>query len=152
MKLQGNIQRGRGIYISSLNMDYFTAKLAGIDAQQGILITPYLITEDGSLYELHYYEFDVEVRDENSHFNDYNPRNSLPKEITENIKPQVIVAVADTEFYQESVSWYIEMMHKMTFTEVKARYPEFQNAELFYQIYMDTDEVYVWSGILGSAE
>ena len=141
MKLQGNIQRGRGIYISSLNMDYFTAKLVGIDAQRGILITPYLISEDGSLYELHYYEFDVEVRDENSHYNDYNPRNSLPKEITENLKPQVIIAVGDIEFYQKSVTWYIEMMRKMTFIETKARYPEFGDAQLFYQIFMDSDEV-----------
>jgi hypothetical protein len=28
------------------------------------------------------------VRNEQSHFNDYNPKNSLPKEITENLRPQ----------------------------------------------------------------
>ena len=139
MKLHGNLQRGNGIYISPQNMDYFAEQLAGIEAQQGILITPYLVIEGGSLYELHYYEFDVEVRNEKSHFNNYNPRNSLPKEITENLKPQVIIAVADAESYQKSVAWYLENMRKMTFSEVKAHYPEFKNSHLFYEIIVDSD-------------
>ena len=139
IRMHGNLQRGNGIYISPQNMDYFAEQLAEIDAQQGILITPYLIIEKGGLYELHYYEFDVEVRNEKSHFIDYNLRNSLPKEITENLKPQVIIAVADAESYQKSVAWYLGNMRKMTFSEVKAHYPEFKNSRLFYEIIVDSD-------------
>ena len=139
MKLHGNFQRGNGIYISPHNMDYFAEQLAGIDAQQGVLITPYLIIESGSIYELHYYEFDVEVRNEKSHFNNYNPKNLLPKEITENLKPQVIIAVTNAGFYQKAVTWYLENMRKMTFSEVKGRYPELGNSHLFYEIIVDTD-------------
>lgn len=139
MRLSGNIQRGHEIYISPQNMEYFAEQLSGIDAQQGILITPYLIIEGSSIYELHYYEFDIEVRNEASHFNDYAPKNSLPDEITENLKPQAIIVTGDTKFYQESVSWYLKKMQKMKFSDVKSCYPEFQNSHLFYQIIIDSD-------------
>ncbi len=139
MKRQGNLERGNGIYISTQNMDYFAAKLASIDARQGILITPYLIIKDGSLYELHYYEFDIEVRADKSHFNDYNHKNTLAKEITQNLKPQAIVANGDTNFYHKSVKWYLENMKKMTFDEIVIHYPELKNAQLFYQIFINSD-------------
>jgi len=137
--LQGNLARGNGVYVSSRNMDRFANLLSEIDGRHGILLTPYLIIDKGALYELHYYEFDIEVRNEQSHFNDYNPRNSLPKEITENLRPQAIVAVGDTDFYQKAVMWYLKNMQKMTFNEIKTYYPELQNAQVFYQIFMDSD-------------
>lgn len=139
MKQQGNLERGNGIYISSQNMDYFAKQLASIDAQQGILITPYLIIKDGSLYELHYYEFDIEVRADKSYFNDYNPKNTLPKEITQNLKPQAIIAVGDANSYQKSVTWYLENMQRMTFDEIMFHYPELRKAQVFYQLVIDSD-------------
>ena len=60
-RMEGNLNRGRNIHISVPNMDRFTNHLSEVDARQGILITPYLIAGNSSLYELHYYEFDVEV-------------------------------------------------------------------------------------------
>ena len=138
-KLQGNLSRGIGVYISAKNMNFFATLLSEIDGKHGILLTPYLIIDKGALYELHYYEFDIEVRNEQSHFNDYNSRNSLPKEITENLKPQAIVAVGDTDFYQKSVTWYLKHMQEMTFSEIKIYYSELHNAQVFYQIFMDSD-------------
>jgi hypothetical protein len=79
------------------------------------------------------------VKNDQSHFNDYNPRNSLPKEITENLKPQAVVAVGDSDFYQKSVAWYLKTMQEMTFGEIMDRYPELQNAQVFYQIFMGSD-------------
>ncbi len=138
-KLQGNLTRGNGIYISSYNMNQFANLLREIDGIQGILITPYLINDESALYELHYYEFDIEVRNEQSHCTDYHPKNTLPKEITENLSPQAIVAVEDVAFYQKTVTLYLVSMQKMKFDEIKINYPELQNAKLYYEIIVDSD-------------
>lgn len=137
--LQGNLPRGNVVYISSRNMNYFVEHLEGIDATQGILITPYLIVNNGGLYELHYYEFDVEVRGDKSYYIDYNPKNTLPAEITKNLKPQVIIAVGDKGSYKKAVASYLENMSKMEFKEDKEHHPQLQNAQLFYQIFIDSD-------------
>lgn len=138
-RMDGNLNRGRNLYISVSNMDCFADQLSGIDAKQGILITPYLIVDNSILYELHYYEFDVEVRGDKSYFANYNKSNILPIEITEKLKPQVIVAVGDTCFYSEAVNKYLSNMKTMRFEEDKEHYPKLRNAELFYQIFIDSD-------------
>ena len=135
--MQGNCVRGNQVYISSQNMVCFAGKLEEIDTKQGILITPYLIVENGGLYELHYYEFDVEVRGDESYYVDYNLQNTLPTEITKNLKPQVIIAVGDRDSYSKAVKWYLTNMSKMKFKEDKEHYTQLQNAKLFYQIFTD---------------
>ena len=107
-KMQENFLRGNGVYISPKNMDYLAEQLEEIEAIQGILITPYLIINNAGLYELHYYEFDVEVRGDESHYVDYNPSNTLPREITENLNPQVIIAIGDKISYSKAVKGYLE--------------------------------------------
>ena len=74
---------------------------------QGILITLHLIADDGGLCELHYYEFDIEVRGDKTYYVDYNPRNTLPNEITETLKPQIIIAWGDGNSYSKSVKEYL---------------------------------------------
>ena len=139
IKYYGNLQKGRNIYIAASNMDRFGDELAEVDAKQGILITPYLITREGALYELHYYEFDVEVRGDRSSFIGYNKGNTLPKEITENLKPQAIVAMGDIAFYCEAVKEYLQKMTAMQFEDEKNQYPQLQSAQLFYQVFIDSD-------------
>jgi len=134
--MQGNLYRGTEAYILGANMRCFAEKLSDVDARQGILITPYLIADDGGLYELHYCEFDVEVRGDKSYYVDYNPGNVLPKEITENLKPQAIIAVGDKKSYTKAVKEYLENMSKMEFSEEKESHPTLKNAQLFFQIFI----------------
>lgn len=141
LRMEGNLNRGRSPYISVANMDFFASQLSGIDAKQGILITPFLIADNGTLYELHYYAFDIEVRGNQSHYVNYNKNNTLPTEITENIKPQAIVAVGDTRFYSEAANKYLSSMKNMKFDEEKKHYPQLQNANLFYEIIVDSDSL-----------
>jgi len=138
-KLQKNLSKDGKVYISPSNMDYFAKQLAETDAMQGILITPYLIVNDGRLYELHYYEFDVEVRGAMVRYMDYNPNNMLPKEITESLKPQIAIAIGDKIAYSNAVKEYLKNMSNMEFKEDKEYNPELKNAQLFYQIFMDMD-------------
>jgi hypothetical protein len=138
--LDGNLQRGKSVYISVDNMKLFSDYLVDINAQQGILLTPYLIKDGEALYELHSYEFEIDIRDEVSHFNEYNPRNCLEKEVTQNLKPQAIIRSGDSKFYYDTVRWYLVQMGKMKFSEAKEHYPILQEANLFYQIFMDSDE------------
>lgn len=137
--MQGNLSRCGISYISPQNMYYFAEKLMDIDAKLGILITPYLIVNDDILYELHYYEFDVVVRGGKSYYVDYNPRNTLPAEILENLKPQVRIAIGDKNTYRKAVKWYLDNMSKMEFEEDKKYYPKLQDAQLYYQIFIDSD-------------
>ena len=138
-RLQGNLTIGNGVYISALNMDRFSERLEGIDTTQGILVTPYLIMNKSMRCELLYYEFDVEVRGKKTHYVDYNPNNLLPAEITENLKPQIIIAVGDKNSYKNAVKKYLTNMSKMEFAVEKEHYPELQNAQLFFQIFTDSE-------------
>ena len=134
-RLEGNLFRGRGVYITVSNMAYFSAELLNVPEPEAILLTPYLIVEDGGLYELYCYEFDIEVRGEKSYYTDYNKRNALPAEITQKLKPQAIVAVGDVKFYSEVVKNYLTNMQTMEFASIKEHYPQLEDAELFYQIF-----------------
>jgi hypothetical protein len=103
-----------------------------------ILITPYLIcleTED--LYELHYYEFSIDIGEGESYYVNYNEKNTLPKEITQNMKPRAVIAKGDVEFYINALSEYLVAMEKMCFNEDKEHYPQLKEAVLFYEIFMD---------------
>ena len=137
--MQGNLRSHNEVYISVSSMERFAEQLKRVNTEQGILITPYLLVEGGMLYELHYYEFDIEVRGSESYYKDYNARNSLPSEITENLKPQAIIAVGDKESYVRAVKEYLENMNRMKFAEEKDHYPELKKAQLCYQIFRDSD-------------
>ncbi len=97
------------------------------------------MTHNGSLYELHYYEFDIELRGDRSYYLEYDPRNILPAEITENLKPQAVIAVGDGLCFSDMVTKYLSSMTNMKFKEEKECYPELHNAQLFYQIFLGSD-------------
>ena len=81
-----------------------------------------------SLYELHYYEFDVEVRGDKSYYTNYDKNNTLPVEITEKLGPQAIVTAGDVDFYRKTVSEYLSNMKTMKFTADKEHYPQLRSA------------------------
>ena len=67
-----------------------------------------LISLLDNLRDYRYYEFDVEVKNEPSHFKQYNPKNSLPQEITDNMRPQAIISVGAKEIFQKTIKWYLK--------------------------------------------
>jgi len=137
-QLNGNYIRGNGdIYISPANMDKLAAYLENCEDIETILITPYLINlKDGGLYELLYYEFEVEVLNiSNSEYIDYTEGNVLPKEITSNIKPKAIIARKDRSFLLRVLHDYFKAMKNMTFVQDRKSNLRLDKAELFYQIF-----------------
>lgn len=102
-----------------------------------ILITPYLIIEDYNIvYELHYYEFELEIIDiQKSYFVEHPQGNILPKEITKNIKPKGIVAAGDKKFYLKSLCNYLIKMRKMEFLYDKEKDKRLEKSELYFQIF-----------------
>lgn len=138
-KLPGNLTRGNGRYISAQNMKRFAKLLNQATWEDSLLFTPFLIVNHGALYELHYYEFDIEIKNEPSHYEEYSPKNSLPQEIVEHLKPQAIVSAGDRDFYQKVITEYLNNMEKMTFDEIINYYPELKEAQVFYQIIVDSD-------------
>jgi hypothetical protein len=138
MQREGNLLRENSTYISSHNMMFFLNDVVKNRIMPDMLITPYLIcreTED--LYELHYYEFVLDIGEEKSYYVEYNEKNTLPDEVTQKIKPRVIVAKGDIEFYINALSKYLTAMEEMQFSEDKEHYSQLENAELFYEIFMD---------------
>ena len=139
---EGNIQRLKNIYITPQNMMHFLQDVIDSKIMPDILITPYLINlDEGSIYELHYYEFDIDIGEEESHYIEYNKKNCLPLEIIQNIKPRVIVADGDIAFYIEALSNYLTAMNKMKFAEDREHYPQLKTAPLLYEIFVNEDEV-----------
>ena len=137
-QLNGNYIRESGdIYISPANIDKLRLYLENSDDIETILITPYLINlKDGVLYELHYYEFEIEALDvPKSNYVEYAESNILPKEITNNIKPKVIVYQKDKAFLLKALDDYLKAMSQMTFEQDRRHDKRLENAELFYQIF-----------------
>lgn len=137
-KLNGNHFRESGdIYISPSNMDKLATYLENCEDIETILITPYLINlKDGSLYELLYYAFEVDVLDiSNSNYIDYAEGNVLPKEIICNIKPKAVVARKDKHFLLRVLYDYLKAMKHMTFKQDRKHDTRLENAELYYQIF-----------------
>lgn len=138
LQREGNLQRYNHIYITPQNMMYFRQDVIDYGVMPDILITPYLISNDGgSLYELHYYEFDLDIGGNKSHYIEYNAKNSLPEEITKNIKPRAVIADGDIEFYVSALSNYLYAMNKMQFKEDREHYPQLKNAPLYFELFMD---------------
>lgn len=137
-QLNGNyIRESRDVYISPANIDKLGIYLENSDDIETILITPYLINlKDGVLYELHYYEFEIEVLNvPKSNYIEYAEGNILPKEITNNIKPKVVVAQEDKNFLLKALHDYLKAMGQMTFEQDRNHDKRLKNAELFYQVF-----------------
>ncbi|MCL2163706.1 MAG: hypothetical protein FWH55_04765 [Oscillospiraceae bacterium] len=135
---KGNYCRGNGdIYISPMNMGNFVNYLDDCDDVPSVLITPYLInTEDDDLYELHYYEFELEAQDTaQSYFVEHQEGNVLPEEIVKSIKPKVIIAKNDKAFLIKSLHNYLKSMERMDFEQDRNNNKRLEKAVLFYQIF-----------------
>jgi len=132
----GNIKRGNGTYISQTNIKHFIHLLSTKSSNESFLITPYLLSDNGGIYELYNYEFDVTVKNESSHFVEHNTKNLLPEEVLKFVKPQIIVSKYDTDFCIKAVKQYISAMENMLFSDVKDAYPEFNKSQILYQIFI----------------
>jgi len=125
------------IYIAPENMKELTRLLEYCDDIEGMLITPYLInTTNYALYELHYYEFSLDICNVvSSYYIEYNVNNTLPKEIVERIKPRAVIAKGDRCFYLNALQNYLSSMDGMSFEEDRNAYEVLKTASLFYQIF-----------------
>jgi hypothetical protein len=134
---QGNHESAESIYISPTNMKTFATFLQDCEDFQEILITPYLVNlEDDSRCELLYYEFTLELQEiPLPYFMDYDPENTLPKEIINNIKPKAIAAKKNKKFLVDALSSYLDNMDKMSFSEVRCSDERLKFAKLFYHIF-----------------
>lgn len=136
--LNGNFCHREGdIYISPINMESLVSFLENDNNISSILITPYLISsKNNTLYELHYYEFELEVLDiPQSHLIKYDKNNILQKEIVDKISPKAVVAKNDKDFFMKALKNYLKAMKTMTFEEEKNNNEKLTNSKLFYQIF-----------------
>ena len=135
---KGNHTRGNeDTYIAPSNMETFVEDIGNCSDFTSILITPYLFnTEDDALYELHYYEFELEIRDvPQSYYAEYQEGNILADEIVNNIKPKAIIAKNDKVFLVKSLQNYLKNMESMVFAQDRKINKSLENADLFYQIF-----------------
>lgn len=126
-----------GLYILPANIEKFPEMINSCDDIQSILITPFLLnTASETLYELHYYEFEIEVSDiPKSYYVEYPQGNMLPKEIVESIKPKAVASKGDRAFYVNALDQYFTAMRKMTFESDKLAITALNKANLYFQIY-----------------
>jgi len=137
-QMSGNYcRRTDDIYILPSNVEKLTVLLNSCDDFHSILITPFLLNiKNDTIYELHYYEFEIEIRDiQKSHYLDYAKENILPKEIIENIKPKAIISVGDNAFMTNALNSYFTAINKMTFDSDKQSIAALEDSSLYFQIY-----------------
>jgi hypothetical protein len=131
----GNLKNTYGdIFITPSNLEKLFEYI-DVKCEVSLLITPYLITNDQSVYELQYYELEIDIGGDTSYVVEYNENNLLPNEIIENLKPRAIVAKGDDVFFTNVLRKYIDSMHKMSFVEDRNSSAELENARLYYQIF-----------------
>jgi hypothetical protein len=133
----GNIIRGANMYINSKNINHVIGLIKSSDVtEEEILITPYLINKDPiQIYELHYYEFEIDMKGEISYHINYPSRNCLEKEIIDNIHPRTVVARGDKEQFLEEISKYFRVMEQMTFSSAIEAYPILSESKLYYEFF-----------------
>jgi hypothetical protein len=137
-ELEGNYNsQCREVYFSPENIKKFLLDIACCENFKEMLITPYLINiENKCVYELTYYEFSIDMTDvKKSYFIEYSETNILPKEITENIKPKVVVAKDDKDFLIKALQNYLKSMSDMLFEEERKADDRLNLAKLFYQFF-----------------
>lgn len=147
LRMPGNIQirkeitythlRNELTYIHPENLLKLPALLNICENLEDILITPFLINViNGNVYELVYYKFEIEVTDSNeSYYLEYNQTNSLPEEITTNIKPKAVVSKQDKKFYVDAIQKYLNSIMKMTFESEIALNPALEELNVYFRVY-----------------
>lgn len=134
----GNFCRNQNdIYISLDNMLTIPDLVKKSGKLHSLLITPYLIGGDNyMIFELHYYEFEIEVCDlEKSYFTDYPKGNLLSKEVIDNFKPKAFVAINDFAFYEKILNDYLKNIQMASFEEEKNLNNKLENSVLYFQIF-----------------
>lgn len=134
----GNFWRNQNeIYISLDNMLRISNLVKESGELQSILITPYLIGKDNDIiFELHYYEFEIEVCDvQKSYLVDYPDGNILSKEIVTNFKPKAFVTFNDLSFYEKVLNDYLKNIQKLSFYEERKSDNRLKNSMLYFQIF-----------------
>jgi len=134
---EGNLREHGAVYITPKNMKKSARDLAQCADRQELQIAPYLINlEVGGTYELRHYEFSIEFLDvPKAYFLEYHPQNTLPQEITNNIKPKTIIPDRDKMTLIDILEDYLAKMDKMSFEEERSAYEILRPAKLFYQIF-----------------
>ena len=134
----GNYCRNQNeIYISLNNMLTLPNLVKESGELHSMLITPYLIgTDNNIIFELHYYEFEIEVCDsENSYLVDYPEGNLLTKEIVDNFKPKAFVALNDITFYERVLNDYLKNMQRALFKEERKSDSRLEKSMLYFQVF-----------------
>lgn len=138
IELPGNYIDSVGrVYLSIENMKTMLIMFSEETIEtESFLFTPFLINpESNALYELHYYEFEIEVSNTNEvRYIEHSKENSLPEEIVANIKPKAVVPKNSVEKYINVLNGYLYAMQRMELEEVDA-YSELEQGELFFRIY-----------------
>ena len=119
-------------------MELLSKKLDGSEvAIANLLISPFLInTDTGDVYELHYYEFEIDIANCDSLQRiEYPKDNILPKEILDNICPKVHIPLGDNTSFFEVFNSYVLAMKKMKFEDEKRVLPELNNFKLAFLLY-----------------
>lgn len=135
--MKGNEHKYGNTYISAENMDVFAKRLIEINPIKGILLTPYLIENNNKgIFELHYYEFEIDFKGDKTFYVEHNLLNTLPSEIIQYIKPRVIISEKDPSLYFNIIRDYLNNMKKMQFRDIIEHYPKLKNSKIFYQIFL----------------
>lgn len=134
----GNFCRDQNdIYISLDNMLMVPNLVKKSGKLHSLLITPYLIGRDSHMiFELHYYEFEIEVCDlERSYFVEYPKGNLLSKEVIDNFKPKAFVAINDFAFYEKILNDYFKNIQMASFEVEKNLDGKLENSVLYFQVF-----------------
>ncbi|QIK86793.1 hypothetical protein G7061_09285 [Erysipelothrix sp. HDW6B] len=136
MKKKSNVSLNGSTYISPKNICGLLDIIEENKTVPSILITPYLINvEDLRVYELHDYEFDIDVTEGETIVLKYNKNNSLPDELTKRINPGIRVSKDNYSFAINELRKYLDAMETMTFNDVTNTYSFLTKENLYYQIF-----------------
>lgn len=131
-----NVILNNNTYISQENMYGLLNVIKDSESVPSLLITPYLINvQELKIYELHYYEYDIEITSGLSEAKKYALDNNLPNEIIEGIIPGIIVNSKDYKFAVKELKSYLDSMGNMLFENIIKDYPIFSKRNLCYQIF-----------------
>lgn len=125
------------IYISLNNILTIPDLVKESEELHSLLITPYLISEDDHIiFELHYYEFEIEVCDlEKSYLVDYPKGNLLSKEIVDNFKSKAFVALNDVAFYERILNNYLKSIQMASFKDERKSDNRLEKSMLYFQVF-----------------
>ncbi|QIK70237.1 hypothetical protein G7062_08005 [Erysipelothrix sp. HDW6C] len=135
-KSSNNRYENGNIFISPNNMYLIIDEMKYQKKAMNLLITPYLIEKGGNMtYELHYYEFDIEILAGSKRIKAYNIKNGLPKDITENLVPGIEIDMKEYSLACEYLKSYLDSMSSFSFSDERKPLSMMGDAELYYQIF-----------------